>query len=176
MPPSSRSQFLPMRSNAKTMVPNLVLPLAADICEAFFFGAAHVPFDVPAPPLVAETRDAYIFRALQGSIFLFYFFYAVGNPLPSPGLCSSTDFSLPRMLPKKRKQAQRSIQSQKKRPAGRVRGHAIYAVSATHWALVVAISIRGLRIGKILMTPVEALPYTYPVVPTVNVRRRFLST
>jgi hypothetical protein len=50
----------------------------------------------------------------------------------------------------------------------------MYAVSATHWALVVAISIRGLRIGKILMTPVEALAAVY--LPTINVRRRFLIT
>ena len=45
----------------------------------------------------------------------------------------------------------------------------MYAVSATHWALVVSIAIRGLRVGEILMTPSEVLAVEY--LPTINVRR-----
>jgi hypothetical protein len=50
----------------------------------------------------------------------------------------------------------------------------MYAVSATHWALVVAFSIRALRTGKFLLTPVEVLFVVY--LPTINVRRCFLTT
>jgi hypothetical protein len=50
----------------------------------------------------------------------------------------------------------------------------MYAVSATHWALVVAFSIRALRTGKFLLTPVEVLIVVY--LPTINVRRCFLTT
>jgi hypothetical protein len=50
----------------------------------------------------------------------------------------------------------------------------MYVVSATHWALVVALSIRGLKIGEILMTPIEMLVVVY--LPTINVRHRCLTT
>jgi hypothetical protein len=44
----------------------------------------------------------------------------------------------------------------------------MYAVSATHWALTMAIAIRWLRIDKVSIKPFEAQALIY--VPTVNVR------
>jgi hypothetical protein len=45
----------------------------------------------------------------------------------------------------------------------------MYAVSATHWALTMAIAIRWLRIDKVVfIKPFEAQALIY--VPTVNVR------
>ncbi|KAI0252406.1 hypothetical protein BJV78DRAFT_353779 [Lactifluus subvellereus] len=42
----------------------------------------------------------------------------------------------------------------------------MYTVSATHWALTTAITVRRLRIGKVFIKPIEALALIY--VPSVN--------
>ncbi|KAI0252410.1 hypothetical protein BJV78DRAFT_354086 [Lactifluus subvellereus] len=42
----------------------------------------------------------------------------------------------------------------------------MYTVSATHWALTTAITVRRLRIGKVFIKPIEALTLIY--VPSVN--------
>jgi hypothetical protein len=44
----------------------------------------------------------------------------------------------------------------------------MYAVSASHWALNMAIAIRWVRVGKVFIATSEALVLIY--VPMVNVR------
>ena len=49
----------------------LVPPLAAELCETFFFGASLL---IDALPCITETGDS---RAVHGIVCLLYFFHAV---------------------------------------------------------------------------------------------------
>jgi hypothetical protein len=70
-----------MSNNTQAMDRRLVLPLAATLCETFFFGA-NIFLDPPS--CVTETGEI---RALHSFVCLFDFFHAVGTLIQAA--CSS---------------------------------------------------------------------------------------
>jgi hypothetical protein len=45
----------------------------------------------------------------------------------------------------------------------------MYTISATHWAINVTDSVKALRVGQFVRTPIRQLVAVY--LPTINVRR-----
>ncbi|KAI0252430.1 hypothetical protein BJV78DRAFT_356190 [Lactifluus subvellereus] len=105
-----------------------------------------------SPPCVAETRDYQGCTRFCSPSRLFSCCRCPSHPLGALIFLTSV--------------ARRNGLSNRTRNALLGVSAVMYAVSATHWALVIAIAIRGLRVGKILVTPPKALAIVY--LPTIN--------
>ena len=137
-----------------SQVPELTIPMAAVLCETFFFGMTAFPTSKRY-----DTEQGIMLLGVYSALFVFATFvmWCVFRARTTP-----PPFSISHV------NGRRRSSSSLRRNALLVLSAVMYGVSASHCAINVADSLRAIRIGRFALTPVKHLVDFY--LPTINVR------